>query len=60
MIQNVCVQMGMTGALVFLFGFWFCVFLRNNKENNPKVLRIEEVVKLRLCPSDVQLARSER
>ena len=31
-----------------------------NKENNPKGQSVEEVVKLRLCSSDIQLARSER
>ena len=51
------VQMGTTEALIFLF--CFCLLLTINKENNPKAQSVEEVVKLRLCPSDIQLARSE-
>ena len=52
--------------LVFLFLFFlllllfFFFFLMINKENNPKGQSVEEVVKLRLCSSDIQLARSER
>ena len=48
----------------FFFCFFFCCFvfffLMINKENNPKGQSVEEVVKLRLCSSDIQLARSER
>ena len=47
-----------------LFSCFVCVclfvFLMINKENNPKCQSVEEVVKLRLCSSDIQLARSER
>lgn len=58
MTQDVCVQVGMTEALIFLF--CVCLFvLMINKENNPKRQSVEEVVKLRLCSSDIQLARSE-
>lgn len=58
MTQDACVQVGTTEALIFLF--CFCLFLMINKENNTKGQSVEKVVKLRLGPSDIQLARSER
>lgn len=57
MIQDVYMQMGMTGIPVGLFKK---KKKTNNKEKNPKVQRVVKVARLRLSPSYIQLVRLER